>query len=151
MSNPANELYSAQIVAGSRNYGFTIKQSSEGANYLVITESQIADGKLRECGRVMVVDDHRIVFRQALRVALQFLRPQRPRPPVSLSQSEEKTYEVAEMRQQYPMAYAKWTDQDDSRLAAEYKQGKTIAGLAQEFQRKPGAIASRLRRLGLVK
>jgi len=61
-----------------------------------------------------------------------------------------KAYGVEEIREKYPKAYAKWTEDEDSILRNEYLRGKTVEELASSFQRKPGAIRSRLLRLGLL-
>ncbi|MBP5772093.1 MAG: hypothetical protein J6W75_12220 [Bacteroidaceae bacterium] len=60
-----------------------------------------------------------------------------------------KTYTLKEIRSKYPNAYCAWTKEDDDRLVALYKQGKSIKELAIIFQRKHGAITSRLRKLGM--
>lgn len=66
-------------------------------------------------------------------------------------ENKSKAYNVAQIRCKYPKAYAKWSESEDSRLKNEYIQGKTIGELADIFQRKPNAIRSRLRKLGLMK
>jgi hypothetical protein len=61
---------------------------------------------------------------------------------------ENKTYTVEDVRKKYPNAYAVWTVEDDERLLNEYEKGVSIAELAKVFQRKPGAIISRLIKWG---
>ncbi len=68
-----------------------------------------------------------------------------------ISPSGGKTYSVENMRHTYPLAYEKWAEEDDKRLTEEYRKGKSISELANIFQRKKGAITSRLRKLGRVK
>ncbi len=43
-----------------------------------------------------------------------------------------------------------WTEEEDERLERSYKSGSTKAELALAHERTPGAIASRLVRLGIV-
>ncbi|MBI4171029.1 MAG: DNA helicase RecQ [Candidatus Aenigmarchaeota archaeon] len=50
----------------------------------------------------------------------------------------------------YPMAYAPWTSEDDLRLQQEYSKGKNIRELSNIFRRNPGAIRSRLKKIGLI-
>jgi DNA-directed RNA polymerase specialized sigma24 family protein len=57
---------------------------------------------------------------------------------------------VAEARQVHRAAYARWTEEDEARLAAEFAAGRTVEELADLFGRKPSAIESRLRRLRLL-
>ncbi len=60
-----------------------------------------------------------------------------------------KTYSIKNIRKTYSRAYKSWSRNEDKRLGELYKQGITINNLATEFQRKPGAIRSRLKKLGL--
>lgn len=62
----------------------------------------------------------------------------------------QKSYSIQEIRQTHPRAYAPWTPHEDEQLRQCYQQGATIRELAQEFQRKPGGIRSRLKKLGLL-
>lgn len=61
----------------------------------------------------------------------------------------EPTYSVYACRQEYPNAYNPWNEEDDSKLTALWGKGATIEELASYFQRKPGAILSRIKKLGL--
>jgi hypothetical protein len=54
------------------------------------------------------------------------------------------------IRQKYPRAYVKWSQEEDEKLKKEYASCKQIGELAQKFQRQPGAIRSRLQKLGLI-
>jgi len=56
-----------------------------------------------------------------------------------------------EKRSQYfEKAYKKWEEDDENKLKVYYLEGKSIKELSQIFQRRPGAIRSRLRKLGLI-
>ena len=61
----------------------------------------------------------------------------------------EPTYSVYACRQEYPNAYNPWNREDDSKLTALWGEGATIEEIASCFQRKPGAILSRIKKLGL--
>jgi hypothetical protein len=54
------------------------------------------------------------------------------------------------IRQKYPRAYVKWSQEEDENLKKEYASCQQIGELAQRFQRQPGAIRSRLQKLGLI-
>ena len=54
------------------------------------------------------------------------------------------------IRQKYPRAYVKWSQDEDENLQKEYASGQQIGELAQRFQRQPSAIRSRLQKLGLI-
>lgn len=62
-----------------------------------------------------------------------------------------RSYSLGTLRQRYPRAYEKWTEDEDARLKVEYGKGLGIRLLSEMFQRQPSAIRSRLRKLGLVK
>ena len=61
----------------------------------------------------------------------------------------EPTYSVYACRQEYPNAYNPWDEEDDSKLISLWGEGATIEEIASYFQRKPGAILSRIKKLGL--
>ncbi len=60
------------------------------------------------------------------------------------------TYSVFACRQEYPNAYAPWTEDDDLELTQMWCEGATTKELAVHFQRKPSAITSRIKKLELV-
>ena len=61
----------------------------------------------------------------------------------------EPRYSVYACRQEFPNAYAPWTDNDDAELLSLRGEGATVEELAEHFRRKPGAIHSRMKKLGL--
>ena len=54
------------------------------------------------------------------------------------------------IRQKYPRAYVKWSQDEDENLKKEYASCQQIGELAQRFQRQPNAIRLRLQKLGLM-
>ena len=50
----------------------------------------------------------------------------------------------------FPMAWEKWTEQEDMRLIEEFKRGLTITQIAEMHNRKPGGIKSRLKKHNLI-
>ncbi|MEW6026316.1 MAG: hypothetical protein AB1599_03350 [Planctomycetota bacterium] len=75
-------------------------------------------------------------------------RPKRAPDPVRKEEPPKK-YSVAQIRNKHLKAYEKWTKDADERLRKQYLAGKSINALAEIFQRKPGAIRSRLHKLEL--
>jgi (p)ppGpp synthase/HD superfamily hydrolase len=61
------------------------------------------------------------------------------------------TYSVYACRQEFPNAYDPWSEEDDVVLAKMWREGATIDELATHFQRKPGGIKSRIKKLELEK
>ena len=61
----------------------------------------------------------------------------------------EPTYSLYACRQEFPNAYNPWNDEDDLKLTQMWCEGVSIKEIASYFQRKPGAILSRVKKLGL--
>lgn len=61
----------------------------------------------------------------------------------------EPTYSVEACRVDYPNAYMPWTQEDDDKLEQLFCEGKTTKELSGIFQRKQGAIRSRVKKLEL--
>ena len=61
----------------------------------------------------------------------------------------EPTYSVYACRQEFPNAYNQWSAEDDAELERMWCEGSTVDELAAHFQRKPGAIRSRIKKLEL--
>ncbi len=65
---------------------------------------------------------------------------------------------VEEARKQHTRAYEKWSDEEDENLRRAWRGVQSIAkseaakvlSLAHDFHRKPGAIRSRLKKLGII-
>ena len=74
-----------------------------------------------------------------------------PQPTIELPSNLEtkKLRTLAEIGNQHPRAYEKWTAAEDSELAMNYREGFSVSQLAERHQRQRSAIRSRLRKLGL--
>ena len=140
MIEERKELFSQKVRAGIRTYFFDVKQSKENSLYLVISESKVV-GNEHERHQVMIFEDRLEAFTVGFDKSISFIR----------NRQQPKSYGFEEIRQQYPKAYTKWTTEDDKLLRIKYDQGISIADLSQFFQRKPGAIRSRLEKLGIKK
>ena len=140
MTKEKKELFSERVVAGRRTYFFDVKESQDGAKYLVISESKLVGEGDYEHNRIMIFQEHIPTFIEGLKKVTQFI----------MSCDKAKAYDIEEIRQKYPKAYMKWTKEEDDNLRNEYFKGKTIEELAMIFQRKPSAIRSRLQKLGLL-
>ena len=71
--------------------------------------------------------------------------PARPRMPWTPQGSA-----LDAMRATHAKAYAPWTRDEDGDLKRRHQAGETVDAIAAAFGRKPGAIRSRLKKLGLV-
>ena len=58
-------------------------------------------------------------------------------------------YSVYACRQEYPNAYAPWSQEDDDALTRMWCEGASVEELANHFRRKPGGIVSRIKKLEL--
>jgi very-short-patch-repair endonuclease len=65
------------------------------------------------------------------------------------SSNSEKSYDVAALRTVYAKAYMPWLPKEDVALSEKFREGYSRKELSDIFQRQPGAISSRLRKLGL--
>ena len=61
-----------------------------------------------------------------------------------------KSYTLSDKREEHKQAYLPWSNEDDLNLLQLYKEGKTLAELAEKFGRNKGAIESRLKKLALM-
>ena len=61
------------------------------------------------------------------------------------------TYSVYACRQEFPNAYDPWSEEDDWELTRMWCEGASVKELATHFQRKPGGIRSRIKKLELEK
>src|SRR5690349_21212 len=57
---------------------------------------------------------------------------------------------LAEIKAQSPRAYATWTREEETRLLDLFDEGRQITEIAQQLERQPSAIRSRLLRLGRI-
>ena len=136
-SEEKKELFTEKVVAGSRTYFFDVKEAKDGTKYVVISESRQA-GSSYDHSRVMIFEDHLETFAEGFQKTLQFLGV------------KTKAYKVDDVRQTYPKAYERWAPDEDEQLKVKYQEGVSVSELATYFQRQPGAIRSRLAKLGLL-
>ena len=57
---------------------------------------------------------------------------------------------MEKIKTQHPRAYQPWTDEEDAKLREMHEGDIPVREIAAEFQRQPGAIRSRLTKLGLL-
>jgi predicted GIY-YIG superfamily endonuclease len=74
-------------------------------------------------------------------------RPAQSTPP---QKEDERPHEPAEKSERPKNSGQAWTFEEDRRLAELFNQSAEIDQLAAEFRRTPGAITSRLARMGLL-
>ena len=61
----------------------------------------------------------------------------------------EPVYSVYAARQEHPNAYEPWTEEADEQLNKMWSEGKSVQEIAEHFGRKPSAIITRMKKLGL--
>ena len=64
--------------------------------------------------------------------------------------AKKKTSYMEQEKEKHKQAYSKWTDEEEKRLADEFKAGMSFAEMATLHDRSEGAIMSRLIQLGLI-
>lgn len=60
-------------------------------------------------------------------------------------------YSVDDIRKNFAKAYMPWTIEEDNLLEHIFNEGKSVREMAKIFERKEGAIHSRLRKIGVIK
>ena len=61
----------------------------------------------------------------------------------------EPVYSIYAARQEHPNAYEPWTEEADEQLNQMWSEGKSVQEIAEHFGRKPSAIITRMKKLGL--
>lgn len=61
----------------------------------------------------------------------------------------EPVYSVYAARQEHPNAYEPWTEGADEQLKQMWSEGKSVQEIADHFGRKPSAIITRMKKLGI--
>jgi len=151
MGESKKELFSDKVIAGSRTYYFDLKESVQGAKYLVISESKENEQRSFDHHRVMVFEEHLLDFYKSFRNAISYFVKHDDFPLIEEQIIEEKeTYSVDSIRTSHPKAYSKWTNDEDDLLARLHSEGKSITEIAERLQRQQGAIRSRLQKIGLL-
>ncbi|HNS22930.1 MAG TPA: hypothetical protein PKH24_20695 [Sedimentisphaerales bacterium] len=141
-------LFAETMKANGRQYDFEVRKTANGHCYLLVRESRQQQNNVVTSGTIIVPMDCLQGFRRAMRVALQFMKSGvRPSSPDT---RRLKASDMTDVRRSFPQAYAKWTNEDDDRLKALFIDGWKVSDLAGKFQRKPSAILSRLRKLGVI-
>lgn len=74
------------------------------------------------------------------------------REALNLDKGDSKTYNdhITDVRKSHPRAYELWTSEEDESLRQMVQAGENTKTIANIFKRQPGAIQSRIRKLGLV-
>lgn len=142
MSN--EELYSNKLKKGNRTYFFDIKQTEKGDLYFKISE-QKQIGENFERYRIMVFEEDFEDFEKSF-IKLIFKAKKLKK---SDSESAEKAYSVEEIRKEHGQAYMPWSEEEDEKLELLFCEGKSVKELASMFERKEGAIRSRIKKLEL--
>ncbi|WCM41038.1 PUR family DNA/RNA-binding protein [Flavobacterium sp. CBA20B-1] len=137
-----NKLHTDKIVKGKRTYFFDIKKSEQADLYLTISEKKKTDNT-SEHHRVMIFEEDLKDFVDTFRNALlKFKELQQPK-------TEEKKYSIEKIRATPQNAYQPWTEEDDEKLELLFCEGKKVKELTHIFERKEGAITSRIKKLEL--
>lgn len=136
------ELLTDKTTQGDRMYSFEVHRSESGELYMLISEDkECSDSKSKNT--LLISENDIDGFKGAFnRLVKKFMK-------ISNSSKEKKTYNLEEIRQHYPQAYRSWSVEDDEKLEALFCEGKTSKQLAAIFERKVGAINSRINKLEL--
>ena len=126
-----------------------------GKNILLIDDICDSKATIREIGKLMsrlgVNKIAPLVIAKTIGGDIMDDKPDLPKIKTDTADTKKvvskKAEPFAEIRQKYPEAYESWTKEDDELLVNMFRQGKSIAELANHFQRQESAIRSRLKKL----
>ncbi|QIH32314.1 DUF3276 family protein [Sphingobacterium sp. DR205] len=137
-----NELFTDKITKGNRTYFFDVKKSENGSLYLSVSESKRADDGFEKY-KILIFEEDIRDFKKVFNRAVKKLEK------LTDLESDKKSYTLDDIREQHPQAYRPWSAEDDEKLEALFCEGKTVKELAATFERKEGAITSRIKKLEL--
>lgn len=138
------EIYTERLKKGNRTYYFDIKESENGAYYIKVSESKQIGNEIEKY-RILVFEEDIEDFEKSIsRLITQLKKFKSPE-----TEFNEKTYNVEEIRTKHKRAYLPWSVEDDEKLELLYCEGQTVKQLSQIFERKEGAIRSRIKKLEL--
>ncbi|HLS94130.1 MAG TPA: DUF3276 family protein [Sphingobacterium sp.] len=137
-----NELFTDKVSKGKRTYFFDVKTSENGSLYLSVSESKRTDDGF-EKHKILIFEEDIKDFKKLLNRAVKKLEK------LTDPKSDKKSYTLDGIREQHPQAYLPWSTEDDEKLEALFCEGKTVKELANIFERKEGAITSRIKKLEL--
>lgn len=136
------ELFTDKITKGNRTYFFDVKRSENGGLYLSVSESKRIDDGFEKY-KILIFEEDIKDFKKGFNRAVKKLEK------LTDLESDKKSYTLDDIREQHPQAYLPWLPEDDEKLEALFCEGKTVKELANIFQRKEGAITSRIKKLEL--
>lgn len=153
--------HSESFGGSRRSYRFDVKSTKSGSPYLVITEDSHRDGK-HSRGQVMLFPEQAAEFDQALRNALAYLGQAEVSAakvadsatlitsPDFAESADFESDEPAGERDPLARAGEKWDVEEEDFVLDETARGTAIKEVAALLMRKPGAIRSRLKKLGIM-
>ena len=69
---------------------------------------------------------------------------------IKLIATSKKLVNLSRLRVEYPRAYETWKTEEDERLVELFNHGTRMSEIARIHERQPGAVKSRLQKLGLI-
>ena len=133
------DLFNIQMSSHSGGIYFDIKKD-EKEDYLKITQSKFWGSDERRREKIFIGRSEIIEFRDAINEAIDYWGLEIKEKPVKMVCKTELPGN----------AYLPWEKEADEYLVSLYKEGKSLNELAEIFERKTGAIRSRLKKLGMI-
>lgn len=136
-------LYYHKLEKNNNVYFFQVSQSISGSTYVRIS---------RRAKLAQDTQDHSIIiedsdlddFFTAFKKLVMKVGKMR------MGETADKAYSVDQIRKSHGNAYMPWTADENRRLETLFKEGKTVKELSKIFERREGAIRSRIKKLGLL-
>lgn len=127
-----------KIVTTNKTYFIDVNQKYNGQKYLSISENrQVNNTDYPKYGVQIFEEDINTIIEE-IRFAFQ-----------NVESNEKPKCKMYETKKRYANAYTPWIEEEDTLLKNLFNQGKKIREISNALQRNPGAINSRIRKLGL--
>jgi hypothetical protein len=135
--------FEREVIAGGRVYQVTATALADGRTTFCMRSGESGAIDLNEISGVIARED-------LVMVACAF------KPEIAaiaawhgIFMDDGSARSLARRRQEYPNAYAPWTEEQETALVELHKAGVHPRQIAKELGRQPGAITARLEKLGL--
>lgn len=136
------KLFAHTITKGNRTYFFDVEVPKTDHLYLSVSESNNTEEALEQAKTLIFEIDFVDIHNFFVEVTGELKK-------YVDSRTDLKNYNLDDIRKEYPQAYLPWSAADDEKLETLFCAGKTVKELANIFERKEGAIRSRVKKLEL--
>ncbi len=111
-------------------------------------EALAKDEEFRSASEAALATHHQLERAEVVRLHDEFIREAGGEMRAPAAPRTGKSF--ADIRKTHAKAYQPWSRDEEDRLRAAFERGAPVSQIAETLGRKPGAIRSRMRKLGLI-